>query len=410
MGKLLLSLIVLSIAFNLANASYGYSRIQMEREWTVDGANGVPIYFQGAVSVNNSYQRIVSVSTVPPMRQELRDGVMWVEYNGTPSSDHFVLKATVIADIDYDPHIASDAPVSGTALNSTNLTEADAAMSGQARLLENDSSSLDTIRSLTDWVHKNIVYDLSYWGDTKSALDAFTERRGVCVEYTHLLIAMARSLGFDTKYVTGYIYVNGWQQHAWAEILVPGFGWLPADATFGQVGIMDDTHFGIQYADDQSGAFDLLSSTSTTANLSVHDTPSVVLENSDAKGISMSFSMDNETDVAKVTINNSRPEYVFGSYAFQAPQNYNADSFGIMLLHPNESRQLFQPISSSYFQSGLIYTVPISVSFNDVMIQKDIQIQGATVPATTVNNAQSPCLPYVFLLILAGLIAFRIRP
>ena len=83
MGKLLLSLIVLSIAFNLANASYGYSRIQMEREWTVDGANGVPIYFQGAVSVNNSYQRIVSVSTVPPMRQELRDGVMWVEYNGT---------------------------------------------------------------------------------------------------------------------------------------------------------------------------------------------------------------------------------------------------------------------------------------------------------------------------------------
>gem|GEM_PF-1445163 len=411
MRKLLLSLVILSIVLNVASASYGNSRIQMVRAWTVDGAEGVPIDFQGAVSVNNSNQNIVSVSTVPPMQQEMRDGVMWVEYNGTPTSDHLVLTATVIVDIDYDPNITSDSAVPGTPLNSTNLTEADDAVSGQARLLENSSSSLDTIRTLTDWVHKNVIYDLSYWGHTKSAIQAFNERRGVCVEYTHLLIAMARSLGFDTKYVTGYIYVNGWQQHAWAEILVPGYGWLPADATFGQVGIMDDTHYGIQYADDQSGAFDTLNSTSTTANLSVQDTPSVVMESTDAKGVSMSMSLDNKTLVADVTLNNSRPGYVYGSYAFQAPQNYNANNYGIMLLKPNQIQHIFQPLNSSFFQSGLIYTVPLSVSFNDVAIERNIQIEGATPSnASAGTSPPSACPSAIIMLAISSFLAFRSRP
>ena len=345
------------------------------------------------------------------MQQELRDGVMWVEYTGTPTSDHMILKATVVVDIDYDPHIANDSAVPGTPLNSTNLTEASDAISNQARLLEDENSSLDTIRALTDWVHTNVMYDLSYWGHTKSAVEVFSERRGVCVEYTHLLIAMARSLGFDTKYVTGYIYVNGWQQHAWAEILVPGYGWLPADATFGQVGIMDDTHYGIQYADDQSGAYDTLNSTSTEVNLSVRDTPSVVTESTDAKGVSMSMQMDNKTLVADVTINNSRPEYVYGTYAFQAPQNYNADKFGIILLQPGQAQQLLQPINTSYFQSGLVYTVPISVSFNDITIERDIQVIGSTQAEGSPGNVQpSGCPSATILLATLGFLAFRSRP
>jgi hypothetical protein len=411
--QFLLSLLILSIALNTVNASsYGYSRIKMEREWIVDGANGTPIDFQGALSANNSFQRIISLSTEPQMTQEVRDGIIWVSYAGTPTSDHLVLKATVIADVDYDPHILSDSPVPGTKLNYTNLTEPDDGISKQAHMLERDGSSLETIRALTEWVHKNVTYDISYWGKTKSARETFVVRRGVCVEYTHLLIAMARSLGFDTRYVSGYIYVNGWQQHAWAEIFVPGYGWLPADATFGQVGIMDDTHFAIHYAADQSATFDTLTSTSTAVNLDAKDTPSVLQQGPEEKGIAMSFSMDARTYIFDVTLNNSRPEYVYGAYSFQVPQSYGADNDGIILLHPNQEQHLFHAINSSFFESGLTYKVPVSISFNDVMIQKDIQIEGKSPQITgtdtgSTSTQPSACPSYIILLLIPCIMALR---
>jgi len=71
--------------------------------------------------------------------------------------------------------------------------------------------------------------------------EVLRERRGVCQDFAHVMIAMCRSLGIPALYVSGYLY-NGPKQllrgpqasHAWCEVYVPGFGWRGLDPTNGQ--------------------------------------------------------------------------------------------------------------------------------------------------------------------------------
>ena len=72
--------------------------------------------------------------------------------------------------------------------------------------------------------------------------DILASRKGVCQDYTHVLVAVARSWGVPTRYVSGYLYVTGDRQagseaafgaatHAWAECRLPGVGWVGIDPT-----------------------------------------------------------------------------------------------------------------------------------------------------------------------------------
>ena len=76
-----------------------------------------------------------------------------------------------------------------------------------------------------------------------STIDDFLlSREGVCQDYTHVLVAIARSWGVPTRYVSGYLYVTGpgpgqpgsaygAATHAWAETRLPGLGWVGLDPT-----------------------------------------------------------------------------------------------------------------------------------------------------------------------------------
>jgi transglutaminase-like putative cysteine protease len=70
----------------------------------------------------------------------------------------------------------------------------------------------------------------------------FESRTGHCEQFATALVVMARSLGMPARYVTGYLpgnfnpftgfyEVRGSQAHAWAEIYLPGFGWMAFDPT-----------------------------------------------------------------------------------------------------------------------------------------------------------------------------------
>ena len=62
---------------------------------------------------------------------------------------------------------------------------------------------------------------------------------GVCQDYTHVMIAIARAWGVPSRYVSGYIHREGvpgeqtpeGASHAWAEFLLPDLGWLGIDPT-----------------------------------------------------------------------------------------------------------------------------------------------------------------------------------
>jgi transglutaminase-like putative cysteine protease len=59
---------------------------------------------------------------------------------------------------------------------------------------------------------------------------------GVCQDFTHLMIAMARALNIPARYVSGFIHPDAeryrgfTQTHAWCELLFPSAGWIGFDA------------------------------------------------------------------------------------------------------------------------------------------------------------------------------------
>jgi transglutaminase-like putative cysteine protease len=53
-----------------------------------------------------------------------------------------------------------------------------------------------------------------------TAAEAFAQRRGVCQDYAHVLLAITRGLGLPSRYVSGQLLGTG-GSHAWVEVLVP---------------------------------------------------------------------------------------------------------------------------------------------------------------------------------------------
>jgi transglutaminase-like putative cysteine protease len=86
----------------------------------------------------------------------------------------------------------------------------------------------------------HINREFEYQPDTTTVFTAVDEvmrrRTGVCQDFAHLFIAVARSMGLPARYVSGYIHsgvghVGEGASHAWAEVLVPGRGWIGYDPT-----------------------------------------------------------------------------------------------------------------------------------------------------------------------------------
>jgi len=57
--------------------------------------------------------------------------------------------------------------------------------------------------------------------------------KGICSDQAVLLAVMLRSQGIPTRYISGYLHLEG---HAWNEILING-EWIPVDATSGRFSI-----------------------------------------------------------------------------------------------------------------------------------------------------------------------------
>ncbi len=74
--------------------------------------------------------------------------------------------------------------------------------------------------------------------------DALLDRRGVCQDLSHIMIAIVRQLGVPCRYVSGYLCQRAGAHdrsadgstHAWLEAYLPGPGWVSFDPTNDLVG------------------------------------------------------------------------------------------------------------------------------------------------------------------------------
>ena len=101
---------------------------------------------------------------------------------------------------------------------------------------------LDECKTIAEWVtqlestlHDYFEYrpQVTTWeSNTDEVIDA---RAGVCQDFAHVTIALARLRGIPTRYVNGYLHVGtdetDAESHAWVEFWSPSLGWIPYDPT-----------------------------------------------------------------------------------------------------------------------------------------------------------------------------------
>jgi transglutaminase-like putative cysteine protease len=61
------------------------------------------------------------------------------------------------------------------------------------------------VQAICDFVHEHISFGYQHARVTKTALEAFNERKGVCRDYTHLAITFCRCMNIPARYCTGYL-------------------------------------------------------------------------------------------------------------------------------------------------------------------------------------------------------------
>jgi transglutaminase-like putative cysteine protease len=61
------------------------------------------------------------------------------------------------------------------------------------------------VQAVCDFVHNHIVFGYEHSRPTRTAFEAYVERRGVCRDFAHLAVAFCRCLNIPTRYCTGYI-------------------------------------------------------------------------------------------------------------------------------------------------------------------------------------------------------------
>ena len=61
------------------------------------------------------------------------------------------------------------------------------------------------VQAICDYVHHHIAFNYQNARATRSAMEAFNERTGVCRDYAHLAIAFCRCMNIPARYCTGYL-------------------------------------------------------------------------------------------------------------------------------------------------------------------------------------------------------------
>ena len=92
------------------------------------------------------------------------------------------------------------------------------------------------VQAICDFVHSHLRFGYPHARPTRTAMDAFVERRGVCRDFAHLAVTLCRCMNIPARYCTGYLGDIGVPPEpepmdfsAWFEVYLDG-RWFTFDA------------------------------------------------------------------------------------------------------------------------------------------------------------------------------------
>ena len=171
------------------------------------------------------------------------------------SHDHFITVATSVVDVAERQLPAAAGPpwedvrddlaahAGPEALEAFEFTLASPYVATDARLADYARASFaagrgiaEAAEDLAHRIHTDFRYEPKATRIDTPVLEAFAARRGVCQDFTHVMVGALRSIGLAARYVSGYLrsgakYLGAEASHAWVSVFVPGSGWFDFDPT-----------------------------------------------------------------------------------------------------------------------------------------------------------------------------------
>jgi transglutaminase-like putative cysteine protease len=107
------------------------------------------------------------------------------------------------------------------------------------------TDTLALLKDLSIGVAERIRYQSREVEGTQTPLETLDRGWGSCRDFAVLFVEAARALGFGARIISGYLYnpdrdlvgsADSGSTHAWAEVYLPGAGWITFDPTNRSVG------------------------------------------------------------------------------------------------------------------------------------------------------------------------------
>ena len=127
----------------------------------------------------------------------------------------------------------------------------------ERNLLAIPRDPLSGLRGLNNMIYGAFDYVPGFTTASSHMDAALQARKGVCQDFTHIMLAVARQWGIPSRYVSGYLARTEDDtqirsvpdaSHAWVECLLPDFGWVGFDPTNDM--LANERHVVVAYGRD----------------------------------------------------------------------------------------------------------------------------------------------------------------
>ncbi len=118
------------------------------------------------------------------------------EDSGIPEPAHLEAQDTAISALPHDALIY---------LLPSRYCESDLLASEALRLFGHLAPGWSRVQAICDFVNQHVTFGYQYARCTKTALETFRERQGVCRDMAHLAISLCRAMNIPARYATSYL-------------------------------------------------------------------------------------------------------------------------------------------------------------------------------------------------------------
>ena len=131
-----------------------------------------------------------------------------------PSGTLRLTNSTVVEDSGLPDPVGADArevpvddlpPETLRFLMASRFCEVDLLSPVAVELFGSEPRGWSRVQAICNWVNSKVTFSYPHARATRTALDVFTERIGVCRDFQHLAITFCRCLNIPARYATGYL-------------------------------------------------------------------------------------------------------------------------------------------------------------------------------------------------------------